>query len=179
MLGFPAKGEYTPVLEDAIFRKVADGAVSTPKALDIDEILSGTHDCQLIQTSAKLVERNQRGHEQFLVLSKNGFTFNAYLGQDNSWADLAPLINGSEISVAGICLIERGTSWRAGEGWRAKSFRLLLRSPQDIGVLKTPSIFEQWGAMWIVGTLAVVILCALLWILTLQRRIAAHQAARN
>jgi hypothetical protein len=62
------------------------------------------------------------------------------------------------ISVAGICLIERGTSWRAGEGWRAKSFRLLLRSPQDIVVLKTPSILEQWGAMWIVGLLAVVIL---------------------
>ncbi|MGO9585931.1 MAG: hypothetical protein ACLP2Y_07045 [Limisphaerales bacterium] len=178
VLGFPAKGEYTPVLQDSTYRKVGNGAAPAPATLDLDEILTGTHDCRLIQVSARLLERTQRGREQFLVLEKNGFIFDAYLGQDASGMGFAPLQNGSDVLVTGICLIERGSSWRAGEGWRAKSFRLLLRSLKDVMVQKAPPVWMQWGVLRIVGVLVVIILGALLWILILHRRIAAHRAPK-
>jgi hypothetical protein len=57
VLGFPAKGEYTPILEDAIYRKVGDGAAPVPAPLNLDEILSGSNDCRLIQTSARIIDR--------------------------------------------------------------------------------------------------------------------------
>ncbi len=179
VLGFPAKGEYTPVLQDAIYRKIGDGAAPVPATLDLDEILTGTYDCRLIQISARLLERTQRGREQFLVLEKNGFIFDAYLGQDASGTGFAPLQNGSDVLVTGICLIERGSSWRAGQGWRAKSFRLLLRSLGDVVVQKTPPVWMQWDILHIVGFLVVIILAALLWILILHRRIAAHHAPKT
>ena len=173
VLGFPTKGEYAPILEDAIYRKVGDGAAPAPTTLNLDEILSGTNDCRLIQTSARIVERTLHGRERFLVLEKDGFTFNAYLGQDEKGLGFNALQNGSDVSVTGICLIERGSGWRGGEDWRAKSFRLLLRSPADVAVQNTPSVWMQFNIWPVISVLLAGTLVALLWIMILYRRIAA------
>lgn len=176
VLGFPAKGEYTPVLQDAVYRKVGDGELPEPAAVDLDDALTGKHDCQLVRIHARLLERTQRGREQFLVLDTAGFIFHAYLAPEASQSGLAGLQNGSDVAVTGICLIERGSGWRAGGGWRAKSFRLLLRSPQDIVVLKTPPQWVRWGIVRTVGSLGVILLAALIWIAVLHRRLARHRA---
>ena len=176
VLGFPAKGEYSPVLQDAIYRKIGEGAAPMPTKLGLDEVLAGTNDCQLIQISAKLLERTERGRERFLVLESKGFIFNAYLGQDiASGVGFAPMQNGSEVLITGLCLIERGANWRAGEGWRAKSFRMLLRSPADVVVQTPPPWWMQWGFGRTIGVLIVIILAALLRISVLQRRLAAQR----
>ena len=176
VLGFPAKGEYTPVLQDAIYRKIGQGALPAAATMDVDGVLAGTHDCRLIQLTAKLLERTERGRERFLVLEQDGFIFNAYLGQHiASGLGFAPMHSGSELSVTGLCLIERGANWRAGESWRANSFRLLLRSPADVVVQKAPPWWVQWGFERIIGILAIVILAALLWISVLHRRLEAHR----
>ena len=171
VLGFPAKGDYTPVLQDAVYRKVGAGAAPRPAAIDLDEVLTGTHDCRLVRINAHLLERTQHGHEQFLVLEKEGFIFHAYLGQDAGGAGFAPLQNGSEVSVTGVCLIERGSSWRAGESWRAKSFRILLRSPQDVVVLQSPPWWTLQKVLWIAGALGLVTLAAFTWVVVLRRRV--------
>lgn len=175
VLGFPAKGEYTPILEDAIYRKVGDGAAPVPATLDLDEILSGTNDCRLIQTTARIIERTLRGHEHFLVLEKNGFTFNAYLGLDEKGLGFDAFQNGSDVLVTGICLIERGSGWQGVEGWRAKSFRLLLRSPADVVVQSSPPIWMQFEIGPTISVLLAVILIALIWIVVLYWRIKAHR----
>jgi PAS domain S-box-containing protein len=171
VLGFPAKGEYTPVLQDAVYRKVGTGASPKPAAIELDEALSGTQDCQLVQIGAKLLERTHRGREQFLALEKEGFIFHAYLGRDAGGSGFAPLQNGSEVLVTGVCLIERGSSWRAGEGWRAKSFRILLRSSQDVVVLQLPPWWTLEKVLWIAGVLGVVTLAAFTWVMVLRRRV--------
>ena len=176
VLGFPAKGEYTPILEDGIYRKVGDGVAPVAVALNLDEILSGTNDCRLIQTSARIVERTLRGREQFVVLEQNGFTFNAYLGWAGNDAGFDALRNGSDVLVTGICLIERGSGWRGGGDWRAKSFRLLLRSPADVVVQSAAPIWMQFGIWPAVGVLLTVDLILLLWIVVLYRRIKVHHA---
>jgi len=171
VLGFPAKGEYTPVLQDAVFRKASAGAPPEPAAVDLNEALSGTHDCRLVTIKAKLLERTQRGREQFLVLERDGFIFHGYLGQDANGAGFAPLENGSQVAVTGVCLIERGSGWRAGEGWRAKSFRILLRSPRDVAVLRSPPWWTLKKLLWIAGALGLVIVAAFSWIGVLRRRV--------
>jgi len=171
VLGFPAKGEYTPVLQDAVFRKAGAGAPAEPAAVDLNEALSGTHDCRLVRIKAKLLERTQRGREQFLVLEREGFIFHGYLGQDANGAGFLPLENGSQVAVTGVCLIERGSGWRAGEGWRAKSFRILLRSPQDVVVLKSPPWWTLKKLLWIAGALGLVTVAAFSWIGVLRRRV--------
>ena len=138
VLGFPAKGEYTPVLQDAVYRQVGSGTPVQPATIGLDEVLGGTYDCRLVRLTAKLLEHAQRGREQFMVLEKDNFIFQAFLAREEGGTGFSPPQLGSEIAIIGICLIERGSSWRAGEGWRAKSFRILLRSPGDVAILRSP-----------------------------------------
>jgi hypothetical protein len=176
VLGFPAKGEYSPILEDAIYRKVGHGAAPVPVKLNLDEILSGSNDCQLIQTTARIIDRTLHGREQFLVLEQDGFTFNAYLGSAETGLGFEALKSGSDVLVTGILLIERGSGWRGGADWRAKSFRLLLRSPADVVVESAPPIWMQFGIWPAISVLLAVILIMLLWIVVLYRRIKVHHA---
>jgi hypothetical protein len=175
VLGFPAKGEYTPILEDTIYRKVGTGAAPVPVTLNVDEILTGSNDCRLIQTSARIVDRTLHGREQFLVLQQNGFTFNAYLGQTEKGLGFEALNNGSDVLVTGICLIERGSGWRGGEDWRAKSFRLLVRSPADVVVQSAPGNWIQSNVSPAISVLLLVIVMMLFWIVALYRRGFARQ----
>jgi hypothetical protein len=65
VLGFVSQGAYTPLLQDAVYRKITNGPPPPPAQLTTDEALKGNHDCQLIQVSARLVDRTQHGSEQF------------------------------------------------------------------------------------------------------------------
>jgi hypothetical protein len=177
VLGFPAKGEYTPMLQDAIYRKTGDGKAPAPMDLDVDEVLKGTHDCRLVRLQANLLERTRRGREQFLVLESGGFTFHAHFSQDADVTGMDQLLNGSELSVTGICLIERGSGWQAGEGWRAKSFRLLLPAAGDVRVLKAPPWWTQPDKLRLAGILSVVVLAALVLIDVVRRRPKATNAS--
>ncbi len=170
VLGFTAKGDYTPMLQDAFYRKIVTGTAPEPDRVDLDETLKGTHDCRLVRLEASLLDRTQRGREQFLVLETGGFIFHGYLGQNDSGSGFAHAQNGSVVAVTGVCLIERGSGWIAGEGWRAKSFRLLLRSPADVVVLKSPPWWTQVNMLLTVGILSVLVLAGLVLIDILRRR---------
>lgn len=174
VLGFPAKGEYTPVLQDAVYRTLGPGTPVKPAPIGLDEALSGNYDCRLVQVTAKLLEHSQRGREQFMVLQKDNFIFQAFLAPDGGGAGSRPAQIGSEVAVTGICLIERGSSWRAGEGWRAKSFRLLLRSPGDVTVLRSPSWWTVGRVLWMAAALGLIALAASAWVAVLHRRVQ-HQ----
>ena len=171
VLGFPAKGEYTPVLQDAVYRKVGSGTPVTPATIGLDEALAGTYDCRLVRITAKLLEHTQRGREQFMVLEKDDFIFQAFLVQEGGGAGFNPAQIGSEVAVTGICLIERGSSWRAGEGWRAKSFRILLRSPGDVAILRSPPWWNVRRVLWMAAALGFIALAASAWVAVLRRRV--------
>lgn len=165
VLGSPAKGEYTPILEDAIYRKIGTGTEPKADLVDINEVLTGAHDCRLVQMTAKVMDRVDRGLNQFLLLQAGDFVFEAYLPQDTSGDRLTGLANGSEVSLTGICLIERGNNWQAGKEWHVKSFRLLLRSPKDIVIVHAPSDWSYEMLLGIVGAIEVIVLVVILGVL--------------
>ena len=68
VLGFPANGVYTPMLQDAVFRKIGTGPMPEPVQINTDEALKGNYDCRLVRIEATLLDRARHGHEQFLVL---------------------------------------------------------------------------------------------------------------
>ena len=172
VLGFPAKGEYTPMLQDATFRKIGSGLLPEPDVINCDEALKGTHDCRLVRIEATVLDQARQSHEQFLVLqATNGFIFHAYLEKKNGGEDFAYLQNGSKAAVTGVCLIETGNNWQAGEAWRAKSFRILMRSADDIFVLKRPPWWNLQKLLWATGILGVVLLAAFTWVVVLRRRV--------
>lgn len=170
-LGFVGQGEYTPVLQDAIYRKLNSGPAVTPVRLTPDEALKGKHDCRLITVSARLLDRALHGAERYLILQDGDFIFHAYLRARNGEDVFGELQNGSRISVTGVCRIDPG-KWQAGEDWRAKAFRVQLRSAADIVVLQAPPWWTLQKVLWIAGGLGFVALAAFSWVMVLHRQVA-------
>jgi PAS domain S-box-containing protein len=170
-VGFPARGDYNPMLEDAIFRKVGTGPVPAPRPVTADAALRGIYDCRLVRMEATLLERAWHSQEQFLVLQSGGFIFHAYLEGTNSGLDLAALENNSQVAVTGVCRIEPGSVWLPAKDWRAKSFRLLLRGPEDIQVLAAPPWWTVKRMMWAAGFSGLAGFSALAWVGILRRRV--------
>src|SRR5207247_10314414 len=81
----------------------------------------------------------------------------------------AMLEEGSNIRLTGILLIAVG-----GEFNDPKSFRLLLRSPKDIMVLRKPRLWTLSRSVWILTLLARGVMVALAWILMLGGRVQAQ-----
>ena len=139
-LGFPARGEYSPMLKDAIFRKTgSDSTVPVPQTITVADALKGTYDCRLVQIQAKILDRARLSPDEFLVLQSDGFIFLAYRERRTSGVNFAYLQNGATVTVTGVCRIEVGNQWGVGTDWRAKSFNLLVRWPRDIEILSPAS----------------------------------------
>jgi signal transduction histidine kinase len=169
-LGFVGQGEYTPLLQDAVFRKMSSGRPLLPELVTSDQALKSKHDCRLVQVRAKLLDRALVGSERYLILQDGEYIFHAYLSQVEGRDPYVGLENGSYVSVAGVCRIEPG-EWWAGEDWRAKSFRLQLRSAADVVVLQLPPWWTLKRVLWIAGMLAFVALAAFSWVAVLRRQV--------
>jgi PAS domain S-box-containing protein len=176
VLGFQARGEYTPMLQDAVYRKIGAGDLPVPDAVTADDALSGRHDCRLVRIEATVLDRARHSREQFLVLQSQGNIFHAYLERTNTDNDFAQLENDSKVAITGVCLIERGNDWYYGTDWRAKSFRLLMRSPSDIAVLQQPPWWNIKRMLWALGLLCLVVFTALAWVGILRRRVSKQTA---
>jgi signal transduction histidine kinase len=173
-LGFVAEGDYTPRLTDGVYREIPStetGGAPRPVRLTADEALTGEHDCQLIEVAARLIDRGQRGAEQYLILQESNFIFEASLESAPGRDVFESLQNGSRVAVTGVCRIEPG-EWQAGENWRAKSFRLLLRSPADVVLLAAPPWWTLQKMLWIAGALGLAALVAFGWVAVLRRQVA-------
>lgn len=169
-LGFASQGEYTPVLQDAVYRKIKSGEPPPPSRVTPDEALKGTYDCRLIQVAARLLDRALHGAERYLILQDGDTIFHAYLKQAEGPDAFASLANGSRILVTGVCRIEPG-EWLAGEQWRAKSFRVHLRSVTDVVLLESPSWWTLGRVLWMAGALGLVALAAFTWVMVLRREV--------
>lgn len=171
VLGFPAKGDYTPVLEDAIWHKIGSGPEPEPTLIRPDDALAGLHDSQLVVMEGRLVDHSLNNYESVLLLEADNQLFAANIDTYDAGNRLKTLENGSRLRVKGVCRIEVGDRWRSGSAWHAKSFSLLLRSPADIEVLRRPPWWSLTRLLWALGVLIVVVVTSLTWVGMLQRKV--------
>ena len=147
-----------------------------PDAADVDKILTGVEDCRLVTLTAHVLDRVQRGVNQFLLLQSSDFTFQAYLPQRDS-DGFDAVQNGSDVKVTGVCLIERGNDWQAGENWRASSFHLLLRSPDDVTVVQAPPGVNVPDGLWLATACGLIAVVSLLWVVIIRIKHRKHLEA--
>jgi|SRR5665213_2397080 len=174
VLGFPAKGIYSPLLKDGVYDRVMHGEAMRPVTVTPDEALTGIYDCRLVQIKATLLDRVLHGKDPFLVLQANGFVFHAQFKSLLMNLKFKNLQNDSKVLVTGVCVIDDlGEDWYSDTNWRAASFRLLLRSPADIVVTQSPPWWTLQKLFWAVGILCAILLTAFGWVVLLRRRV--HQ----
>ncbi|HEX7654796.1 MAG TPA: histidine kinase, partial [Verrucomicrobiae bacterium] len=171
VLGFVSQGDYTPMLQDALFRPVRRETPMNPARITTDGALTGNFDCELVQIEARVIDRTRHGDEQYLLLQDSNTIFQASIRLDPAQDAFRPIANHSLVRVSGVCRIDPG-EWHPGNEWRAKSFSILLRSVDDVTVLELPPWWTLEKLLWFFGALAFVTLAALCWVAILRRRVA-------
>ena len=166
VVGFPAMGTFSAMLEDAEFKAVGREPAPMPVAATVRQVLSGTNDANLVTLEAQLLETLQTPLESVLVLRGENTVFNARVAR--APLDLAV---GSRLRLTGVCRVEEsstpGTSFRANP----RAIELRLRSPEDIAVLSAPAWWNAERLSAMAGGLLVLLVAAFAWAALLRRRV--------
>jgi PAS domain S-box-containing protein len=170
--GFVAADGYSATLQNAVVRLVsAAGKMPEPIRVHAAQVIGtkdgfpyAPYDGVLVRVEGRIVERIPQAHSQLWLaqgLGKEGLVtndqpeFQAELHQaDRRDGRIEP---GSYATLTGVCRIETDSHGTP------KSFRILLRSPDDIGILRTAhanvSKVSSAAALAVLLSAALVILC--------------------
>ncbi|MDQ2844748.1 MAG: PAS domain S-box protein, partial [Acidobacteriota bacterium] len=177
VVGFPAPGTYSAVLEDAVVR--ASGRHGQPKPLDIkaDKVMSRARenrpslpDAMLVRIEATVLDTSRSAQEEVLVLQDGATVFTARMRGRFRNNNLSQLEQGSRVNLIGVCLIQ------TGDLGLARSFELLMRSPRDIQVLRKASWLTRSVALRAAATLLAIAGGAAIWLTLLRRRVGTQTA---
>ena len=165
VLGFPVMGDSAPMIEDAVFHRLGHENAVEPVKLDLGapwEQFDGT----VVSTDAKLLNRQAEPDGLRLMLQRGDLFFDADVAAGPTAERMLSIPLNSEVQVTGVCLVRSGGLWQIPQ-----SFRMLLRVPQDVVVLKTPSWWNLRHTLWVLGITGGVLLVVLVWVVVLGRRL--------
>jgi PAS domain S-box-containing protein len=168
-VGFPASGGLAPILEDAILRRSGRVQPPQPVPVAVGDAFRGDLDGRLVSVRARLLDQMVAAGEQTLVLSSDGIVFTAVLPSGGSHK--ASLRADSILELTGICLVE------VEADKTPKAVRILLRSPDDVRVLYSPSWWTAPRILMVFAALTGVILLGGLWVISLRRQVGARTEA--
>jgi len=171
VLGFPALRDFSPELEEVTCRVVGLGSLPPPIATTAEKLLRfGTNDAVLVELEAHLLQDVGSAGRPRLVLQDGPIIFTASLTDARLPADLPRLRAGSILRVRGICSIQ------AGETHAPQSFRLLLRDPADVRLVKAPSRWTARHSLTLAGGTVFTCVLAFAWVASLRARVRAQTA---
>lgn len=178
VLGFPALGDYSAVLEDAVFRKVAAQPAPAPHVLP-DALRALQYDADLVQLEARLADVRRLSDEVALTLEWRGTTVRAQLPLAEDAAVPAEWQAGSIVRVSGICSVITNEGSPLGGLWEPRSFQLLLRSARDVAVVVPAPWWTAERVVYVLsGFLALSLAAAAALMLASRRRLKEQEHRR-
>lgn len=177
VVGFPALGNYAPVLEDAVFKKDTISAPPSPVLLT-NSASALLHDQDLVCLNARLIERVRADSGWDLLFDWNHERIKGMLELPknqplpSSWRD------GSEIRVTGICSIISDQNAPISGAWEPSAFALLLRSPADLRVIRMASWWTESRIIQGLGILSV-FLASIIGVIIFAARRRLHEQAMH
>ncbi len=178
VLGFPAYGTYSPVLEDAIFRKV--GTTQPPVARFFTNVTEAfDHEDDLVQTDALLTAITPVLEGLALNFQFGDTTFKAVLKLPEDKRDHPEWLPGSKIRVTGICSLIHDNVRPMMGVWQPQALQLLIRSPADLVVLTAPPWWTPLRISYALGIACAILLIASAIGMTNSRRRLKEQAHRR
>ncbi len=174
VIGFPIIGAFTPSLTHATYKAAGYTKPVSAVALTTDQALRGDHDAELVAIQGQLIGEDESASDPTIVLASGKFVFSAVLGAQSPEQRLASWKKGTTFKIVGICAVKDGTdrAGTAGDGFSTPaSFRILLRSPQDVVVIKSPSWWTPAHAIAMLGAGVMFILAVLTWVFVLRKRV--------
>ena len=169
-IGTPISGDYNPILRYSTVRLLHHGPAPRPIQLTALQALAGDHDGDLVEIEAGLLNWRSQPNAAWLVMKSGEHVFEAEVDRLSESARFA-LQEGSRLKLTGICLVEVG-----GEFNDPKSFRLLLKSGEDVVVLRRPGWWSLSHSLWLLAVLGTSVLTTLGWVWMLRRRVRGQTA---
>jgi len=161
LAGLIGRESNRTMLRETIYHRLGEGPPLAPAKLEVGQGISESLDGTLTQTTGKLIEAGLHDESMhFLVQTEHG-SFEAILEKGS--VTLPPI--GAQIQLTGVYLIDYD------EYRQPRGFHLILRSPADLTVLRTPSWWTASHALYIVGLLLGGILLVMGWVTILRRRV--------
>ena len=171
VVGFPAQGGYLAVLENAVFQKRQSGPAPTATYITADEALSGNYHAQLVKMEGYVLERVTDSTQTILTLQTGQHVYTAVLDSAPNAEPLAIVRAGSLVEITGVCLVEAEKSIENDGRVSIHDFRLVLRTSQDVVVIKSASWWSVQRVLWVLAAMILVVLTAFTWVLVLRRRV--------
>lgn len=185
--GFPAWGDWYPVLEDAEVRLLGRGALPQAPLITAAQALGGDYGCRRVCLDALVLETSRHSQTATLVLQAGEDIFPARLvrGQNSLPSSVR---EGSLVRLTGVCINQSRTTPDAGlpvsgpsGPWRPQAVRpsalhLLLGAAGDVTVLRAPSWWTAPRLAAVLAVLAGVLLAVVLWGVLLRRQVTAKTA---
>lgn len=187
VVGFAAAEDGTPILTDAVYKSGGDSEPVAARPLTAQQALLGdltdmtvqlksrtNYDSELIQVEGQLINRDMASSDMTLLLTADNIIFTAILPRSLAGPDAADWKVGSRLRVTGICSDQLDSASRvAGQGVAtAKSFRVLMRSSDDVIVLRRPSWWTPAHAVVLLALILTGTLVVLAWVVVLKRRVS-------
>ncbi|HEU4936068.1 MAG TPA: histidine kinase [Vicinamibacterales bacterium] len=125
--GFPAVTPGRPMLRNGVFRVVGNGTEPAPVNIELTNVLTPDHDAQLVRMNAQLLSVIPNPIERVLVLRAGDTVFEARLEATHDALRIDDIRAGSTLMLTGVYSYQSGPP---------PSFRLFLRTPRDVSVLR-------------------------------------------
>jgi diguanylate cyclase (GGDEF)-like protein len=170
--GFAGTEDNTPVLTDAISNRAGKSSPVAAEPVSAEQALLGKYDSDLIQIDGQLIGNDLASSDTTLLVASGTTIFAAILPKSMAGPQAIPWEIGSRLRITGICSVRIDTRSNVREGVAVtKSFRVLMRSPQDVVVLRRPSWWTPGHALVVLALALVATLVVLGWVMVLRRRV--------
>jgi len=174
VVGFPGKEGHKFVLREAAYRRLAGGSEPKPASLSAANFCDVNLEGLLAKIEGVLLNKMEKDGETHLLIQTRDFTSEASL---NSAAGepskkLQALALGSRLALTGVYEVQNG------ESGRPRSFRLHLRSWNDVQLLQPPPWWTPARLLWVLAGVLVVFLIALFWGILIARKNALLNQAQ-
>jgi diguanylate cyclase (GGDEF)-like protein len=173
LAGFTTLAGFRPSLDNAVFNASPGTHVIAIPVVTSEEALKGDHDSEPVTIKASLIGRDLEAHDTTLILESGKSVFRAILPNALTNSYLSTIRIGSTLNVTGICAVQfdsSGTLLSYG-GPQALRFSILLRSPQDVVVIRTPSWWTADRLRLLLPFALVITLAVAIWVFVLRRRV--------
>ena len=183
VVGFPAVRSFKPTLEDALFRPSRSVAGSAlPVRVSGGRVVSDALEARLVEIDAELIGQDLASAQPTLMLRAGGVLIPAILPKEALRHAQPHWKDGSWLRVTGICSLQIDTwSISRGDGIvKPESARILLRSVDDIVVLRAPSWWTPEHTLDSFVAVCLLIVGAAAWIVILRHSVKQRtRALRN
>jgi len=168
--GFPKFGNGVPTIQRGLYRRLRHEKGVTAVAIQPDRVFrpeSGGElvDSRLVTLDGGILEKRQSQMAEAMIVENEGMFFECIGKSDATRTKIAQLAKGAEVQVTGICEVD------FNDAFQPIAFRILLRSPEDILVTREPSWWTLQHSLALVGGLGAFAAVALVWGVTLRRRV--------